>query len=615
MLRGLRKSGTVPSDSTPAGPKRGLPEFVGPQLATLVKEVPPGDDWLHEIKFDGYRMLARVGHGTARFISRNDQDWTERFGVLATAVAKLPVRQAMFDGEVVVLEPDGTTSFQALQNVLSEGHTGELVYFVFDLVHFDGRDLTGLPLVERKRILAQVMPKTNQGPVRLVEYIEGNGPALFQRAREMGLEGIVSKRRDAPYRSGRGDDWVKTKCLKRDEFVIVGHTDPGGARHGFGALLLGYHDDGKLVYAGKVGTGFSEKSLADLTAKLKSLEQSKSPLDKPASISTRNVHWVKPKLVAQIEFSQWTRDGMLRHPSFQGLREDKPASQVTRDRAKSPSKLAATPSRNGRSPNRQKRKGDTMAGPKPRGSFTDAEFAGVSITHPDRVLYPGSGLTKAAVAEYYAEVAEWMLPLVADRPLTLVRCPEGQAKPCFYQKHVEHGLPESVRRVKIREKDKMGSYCVIDDAAGLLSLIQFGVLEIHVWQASIDDIERPDRLVFDSTRDRTSNGRKCRRGPMLRDSLKIVAWSALSKRPAARDCTSSADPPSRPVERDEAVLPRSRRSSRGRLARRFHGQHVESGAAGQDLYRLPAQRARRHWIAPYSTRAPERAGFGAAGVG
>jgi bifunctional non-homologous end joining protein LigD len=338
----VRARGT-PVMGQPRGVRAALPEFVPPQLASLVEAAPAGDEWLHEIKLDGYRMIARLAAGKATFFSRNRQDWTARFGTLAAALRKLPVASALLDGEVVVLLSDGTTNFQSLQNVLSEGRTGELVYFVFDVLHLNGRDLLGLPLTERKAILSQLVTETKRGPLRYVEHVAGRGPEFFHTACESGLEGIISKRSDGPYRPGRREDWVKTKCQQRDEFVIVGYTDPSGARSGFGSLLLGYHDDaGALVYAGRVGTGFSEKSLLELTAQLRRLAQKRSPLDVSSSeAGRRGVHWVEPRLVAQVQYSNWTNDGLLRHPSFQGLREDKPAAQVLRDVPAPPRRAAA----------------------------------------------------------------------------------------------------------------------------------------------------------------------------------------------------------------------------------------------------------------------------------
>ncbi|HKZ07529.1 MAG TPA: non-homologous end-joining DNA ligase, partial [Methylomirabilota bacterium] len=307
-----------------------LPRALEPQLATLVSEPPEGDDWLHEIKFDGYRILARLDGGRVRLLSRNDKDWTARLPVIAEAVARLPARAALLDGEAVVLQRDGTTSFQALQNVLSGEQRGELVYMVFDLLHRDGRDLRGLPLEERKAALRELVPAgTNGGVVRYSDHVVGGGAAFLQHACRLRLEGALSKRRDAPYRSGRGRDWLKVKCARRQEVVIGGYTPPAGSRVGLGALLVGVYDGPRLVYAGKVGTGFSTADLRSLTSKLGAIEQRASAFDPPPR--EQGARWVAPTLVGEVAFTEWTGDGKMRHPSFQGLREDKPAREVRRE--------------------------------------------------------------------------------------------------------------------------------------------------------------------------------------------------------------------------------------------------------------------------------------------
>lgn len=306
------------------------------QLAVLVDAPPEGDRWLHEMKFDGYRMFAVVEQGKVTFRSRNDQDWTHRLSSLTDAVAELPVEQALFDGEVVVLDEKGISRFQLLQNALGRTPgTAALIYYVFDLLHLDGRDLSTLPLEERKQELRKVIPReTTKSRVRFSDHVVGNGDKAYHSACRAHLEGIISKLRDAPYRPGRGGEWVKCKCQQEQEFVIGGYSEPQGARSGFGSLLLGYYDRRRgLKYAGRVGTGFNDETLKQLTPQLKRLEQSASPFDgEPRPDRLRGVHWVKPTLVAQVHFAQWTDDGLLRQPSFQGLREDKPASKVVRER-------------------------------------------------------------------------------------------------------------------------------------------------------------------------------------------------------------------------------------------------------------------------------------------
>jgi bifunctional non-homologous end joining protein LigD len=312
--------------------KAALPKFVPPELATLVDRAPAGDAWLHEMKYDGYRILARVERGRVRLLSRNGRDWTDNFPTVAKAVGRLAADRALLDGEVAVLLDNGTTSFQALQNHLSGSHAGQLTYLVFDLLHLNGLDLTGARLEDRKRLLADLLGPVCDAasPVRYSDHVVGDGPAFFAQACRLGLEGIVSKLRDAPYRSTRSREWLKVKCFKRQEVVIGGYTDPEGSRVGLGALLAGVYEKGRLVYAGKIGTGFTEKTLRELTSRLRALEREACPFaTRPVGVG--RPHWVKPELVAEVSFSEWTEDGRMRHPSFLGLRKDKPAASVVRE--------------------------------------------------------------------------------------------------------------------------------------------------------------------------------------------------------------------------------------------------------------------------------------------
>jgi len=443
-----------------------LPRFVPPELATLVSEAPEGNEWLHEIKFDGYRILARLEDGRVRLMSRNDKDWTARLPEVAEAVARLPARRALIDGEVVVLQPDGTSSFQALQNLMQGERRGELAYMVFDLLHVDGRDLTGLPLEERKAALGELVGEKASGTVRYSAHVVGGGVEFLRQACRLHLEGAVAKRRDAPYRSGRGRDWLKVKCGRRQEVVIGGFTRGEGSRVGLGALLVGVREGPRLVFAGKVGTGFDAKSLRALTSRLEKLERRDSPFDPAPRIA--GARWVKPELVAEVAFTEWTSDGKMRHPSFQGLREDKPPTEVRREVETAPSARA----------------GD------------GATVGGVRLTHPDRVLFPKPRTTKLDLARYYESIAEWILPHLAGRPTTLVRCPDGIDGQCFYQRHAGPGAAGgALRRVKIR--GQKGEGLVVDSVDGLISTVQLGILEIHTWNATTDDLERPDRIVLD----------------------------------------------------------------------------------------------------------------------
>jgi bifunctional non-homologous end joining protein LigD len=481
-----------------------LPKSQMVELATLVDAAPPGDDWLHEIKFDGYRMLCRLDKGKARFISRNGRDWTERFPELADAAGGLAVNQAILDGEVVSLNADGTTSFQSLQNVFQTGRTSELAYYVFDILHVDGHDLTNAPLEARKEILQLVVPEGSHDSIRYSDSIQGSGQEVIDQACHLHLEGIVSKRRGSRYRPGRGLDWLKVKCSKREEFVIGGFTKPSGSRSHFGALLVGYYDHArKLIYAGRVGTGFSAKTLGALHRKLTRLVQPQSPYSNLSGTTgeARDVSWVKPVLVAEVEFSNWTDERLLRHPSFQGLREDKPASTVIHDEPLPLSQVKAMETPRKAPPQKSRTRessSSTTSSHRPTtASPATDEFAGVRLTHPDKVLYPGQGITKLDLASYYSRVAEWMLPNVVDRPLAIVRCPAGSGKPCFFQKHPGEGASEHLRQINISAKGPAEYHLAIEDVGGLISLVQMGVLEIHVWGSRAAHLEMPDRLIFD----------------------------------------------------------------------------------------------------------------------
>jgi bifunctional non-homologous end joining protein LigD len=337
--------------SLPGARLHSLPRSIHPELATLVSEAPAGNEWIHEIKFDGYRILARMENGKVRLYSRNGLDWTERFDPIRAAVEELPAENLILDGEVVAHDAGGTASFEAMQRFLREGRRAGLVYYVFDVLHLDGYDVTGAPLIARKELLAELLGSngSQKGFLRFSQHHEGDGAEIFEQACQHHLEGIISKKRDSAYRPGRGRDWVKTKCANRQELVIGGYTDPEGARSGFGALLLGvYESPGRLKYAGRVGTGFNDELLSDLLRRMKKLEQKESPFVNPPTSAARRrgVHWIKPQLVAEVEFTEWTRDGLLRHPSFQGLREDKKAAEVVRE------KKAAAQARRRSSPRR-----------------------------------------------------------------------------------------------------------------------------------------------------------------------------------------------------------------------------------------------------------------------
>ncbi len=454
--------------------------FLPLQLATLVDAAPKGSGWVWEPKFDGYRLEAVLERGNIRLFTRSGHDWTDRFPDVATRLAGLGVR-ATFDGEVVILERGARSNFGRLQEYLAGQGKAKPSYVVFDLLTHDGKDLRELALRERrKQLQALLSRKLARGPrtVRLGTRLTGSPDALIKRACECGHEGIIGKREDDGYSAGRGQSWIKVKCGHRQEFVVLGYTDPKNSRIGLGSLLLGVHEDGALRYAGRVGSGFSDATLGKLHARLESLATTTSPLaERPAGLP-RGVHWVRPKLLAEVSFSEWTRDGSLRHPVFLGLRDDKPVRNIQREEPAvsrtSKKRTAAT------------------------ASEKDASVSGVEITHPDRVVYPELGLTKLDVARYFERVASRMLPHVAGRPLSLVRCPEGSSEQCFFQKHWVGALPDTLESVGITQSDKAKHpYVVVRDVKGLVTLAQWGVMEVHPWGAQADAPEKPDRIFFD----------------------------------------------------------------------------------------------------------------------
>ncbi|HZL87700.1 MAG TPA: DNA ligase D [Pirellulaceae bacterium] len=470
--------------------------WIEPQLATLVPTPPSGDQWLHEIKFDGYRLLAVVNRGRVQLWTRGQQDWTDRYPVFATSLAALPAKNAMLDGEVVALLPSGVSSFQALQNAMRDSRASQLWFYVFDLLYLDGYDLRDAPLEDRKSLLERTLSAASLPQVRLSEHFAADGPKLLAESCRLGLEGIVSKRADRPYVSGRSSDWLKSKCISREELIIGGYTISEKIPRGIGALLVGYFDKGKLVYAGRVGTGFTSRTHAELRQRLEMMRQKENPfVSVPAKERVPQVRWVRPQLVAQVAFTGWTEANVLRHPSFEGLREDKPAASVSR-----PPTLKNTPavgdSRQAKGASMTK--AATARKSKSKGRRAQvAASSSVKLTNPDRVLYPDIGLTKQGLADYYLQVAPWMLPHVVDRPLSLVRCPEGKSGKCFFQKHSAAGTPEELGRIDIREKDETEEYLYIHNVDGLVALAQMSVLEIHVWGSRRDQIECPDRLVMD----------------------------------------------------------------------------------------------------------------------
>jgi bifunctional non-homologous end joining protein LigD len=476
-----------PRRMIPGARKGPLPEKLAPQLASVAKQAPPGEEWLHEIKYDGYRLIARVDHGRVRLLTRNGLDWTAKFPALRRVFAVLPVETALVDGELVALAPDGTTSFSRLQDAIAAPRTDGLVFFAFDLLYRDGMDLRDAALDDRKAALAEMIPHAAEGALRYSDHQPGHGREFAKQARRFKLEGIVSKRRDRPYRSGRSGDWLKIKFRNSEEFAVIGFTDPAGSREGFGALLLGYYDGrGKLRYAGRAGSGFAAAQLTLLRQRLEGLGPTEPPADVPRE-ARKGAHWVAPKLVAEVNFAGWTADNLLRQASFEGLREDKSPAEVVYD----PQSLT---------------KADLLRQPPPekhppRAAVSDhlrgggLLFAGVRLTHPDRVLYRDPDATKLDLARYWEAVARVALPHLAYRPLTLVRAPNGSGHKSFYQKHVGAGMPQAIRRLSVEGEAQ--PVPVIEDLEGLIALAQMDVLEIHPAGATVAALDRPDRVVID----------------------------------------------------------------------------------------------------------------------
>lgn len=485
-----RRTRDFPDPSLSTGGRSEMPDTISPQLATPATRLPAGDQWLHEIKLDGYRLLCFLQDGQVCLKTRRNLDWTNRFPHLAEAVQRLPAQTAILDGEVVGLLPNGVSSFALLQSALKSGRSRQLVYFAFDLLYLNGHDLRRTPLIERKQALRALLGESATGVIQYVDHIEGTAEAFFGQCRRLGLEGVVSKRGNGRYREGRSRDWLKTKCVLRDEFVVGGFTEPEAGRNGLGSVLVGYYDeDGRFIYAGRVGTGFDHALLIDLRKRLDLIEVQRNPFKRIARHNLkRGTHWVKPQLVVQVQYAGWTADGLLRHPVFQGEREDVLPSSIVRAAAIHAGDLAKLPGR-----------ADSEYSPS--GTQIPAKqvnsLSGLQMTHPDRPMYQDPPLTKLDLAKYYAAIAEWILPHIEKRPLSLVRCPDGQGREAFFQKRSTPGMPDAIRRVMLEENGQPVEYLVIDDLGGLVSLAQFGVLEIHPRGSRFDRIERPDRLVFD----------------------------------------------------------------------------------------------------------------------
>ncbi|WP_210667995.1 DNA ligase D [Pseudomonas protegens] len=460
---------------TVKGPKVPLPAQLSPQLATLV-DSPPSGDWRYEVKFDGYRILARIEGDDIRLFTRNGHDWSSKMPRQIAALRELGLDAAWLDGEMVVADENGAADFQALQNAFDTEHDEAITYYLFDLPFLGGQDLRQVALQGRRDTLRQLLERDESGVLKFSADFDEPVQSLLDSACRLELEGLIGKRADSPYSGRRSPDWVKLKCKQRQEFVVVGYTDPKGSRSGFGALLLALHDDdsGQLRYAGKVGTGFSTATLASIHARLKPLQITKPALAKPPTgAEARGVHWLQPQLLAEVAYAQMTRDGIVRHSVFHGLRDDKAATAIDLERAM-----------------------PTQTVPKRNKQAKAPENLGeLRLTHPDRVIDATTGVTKREVAEYYASVSQWILPQLKQRPVALVRAPDGLAGELFFQKNAGQ---LHIHNVISYEKAEAGQAAmVINRPDTLLGAVQMNMLELHTWNATDKDFDKPDRFVLD----------------------------------------------------------------------------------------------------------------------
>ncbi|HEX8225604.1 MAG TPA: DNA ligase D [Allosphingosinicella sp.] len=483
-LKGWKTDPSIPSSRRKPGPQDGkaqeatrgpglrrgdgkrIPPFREPQKATLVDHVPSGSGWIHEMKYDGYRCLLAIGGGKAKVYTRSGLDWSDKFPEIVAAAAELEVGSALLDGEIVALDEKGNTGFSALQQAISAGGRG-LTLFLFDALEIDGEDVARLPTIERKNRLASLIGEGRPPVILYAEHIVGHGEKLFDAMCGAGQEGIISKRADSPYRSGRTKSWLKIKCTYRQEFVILGWSESDKKGRGFRALLLGVYEEGKLRFAGKVGTGFSNQVQHDLLERFGRIKAEKPVAPVPRA-DARGAHWLKPKLVAEVAFAEFTADGVVRHASFLGLRSDKKPDEVVEETPQAVER-AAPPAADD-----------------------------VKITNPERILFPDAGVTKAELVDYYRTIGAAMMEWAADRPLSLVRCPQGRSSKCFFQKHNTGSFGPHVRQIAIEEKKgEIEDYVFVPATAGVVACTQMGTIEFHGWGSKVDEVEKPDRLVFD----------------------------------------------------------------------------------------------------------------------
>lgn len=502
LTKGLNNNKTKVKPPVKNKTSQKLPAFREPQLAILVDAVPGGNSWMHEIKFDGYRAIIAALGNDVRVYTRSGKDWTDKFEPLVTVIKKLDLPSCLIDGEITAPGKDGNPEFSSLQAVLKHGQGKQapndtLNYHAFDLLELEGMDLAGLPNIERKERLEALLANAS-APVHVADHVIGAGEKLYRAMCDAGQEGIISKKIDGKYRSTRSKAWVKVKCTLRQEFVIVGWSESKARGRPFASLVLGQHEDGRLLYKGKVGTGFDGEQMDSLAAAMKQLARKTAPVEADTA-QKRGVHWITPKLVVEIAFAEFTADGNARHASFLGLRNDKDADEVTPEKPDVARKVEC----------------------------------GVQISSRDRVIFPDSGQTKGQLADYYAAIAPLMLPFANQRPISLVRCPQGRAKKCFFQKHDSGSFGDGIHHVPITDKDgETEDYLYVKDKSGVLQCVQMGSIEFHGWGSRSADVEAPDRMIFDLDPDEGLDFNDVKRAATdIRDQLAdlgLISFAMLS---------------------------------------------------------------------------------------
>lgn len=493
-----KPAASKPASKKAATKKSSVPDKLSPQLATLM-DTPPAGDWLYEIKFDGYRIMTRIRDGEVRMITRNGHDWTDRLPLQAKAIADLNLGDGWLDGEVVVLNDAGLPDFQALQNAFEIGRSKDIVYYLFDVPFLNGEDIREKPVEERRAALKKLLGRQAKGLLRFSDAFSANHRDIIESACSLSLEGVIGKRAGSVYQSRRSPDWIKLKCKLRQEFVIVGFTKPQGTRSGFGALLLAVNEEGAgLVYAGRVGTGFNQKMLGEMFEQMKALEQDASPLAKKlTSAQARGVHWIEPTLVGEVEFGEWTREGIIRHSSFIALRSDKSAKEVVHEYPRTPKDIKAPFKPKASKSGASKTEEPPSKPARTRSGKDKIEVAGVLISHPERVIDKESGLHKIDLAHFYESISDWILPHLDHRPVALLRCPEGVEGEQFFQKHSERLAIPNIKQLDPELDPGHARLMEIDTVQALVGAAQMGTIELHTWGSTYDQIELPDHFVLD----------------------------------------------------------------------------------------------------------------------